>query len=138
MRGKTEAGLDICFEHLPMRELRPFVDCIWYSDPTTDVDFDIVPDGCVDACFVRSRSASAVVRNDNAATKVALSIVGRGALVGHDISELLFDLRNCVGLTLPARESLMNRCEVSVGDCVVARACCRGGSSHRTLEEHVP
>ena len=35
-------------------------------------------------------------------------------LVGHDVQELLFDLRNCIGLALPARESLMNPCEVSV------------------------
>jgi AraC-like DNA-binding protein len=48
--------LDICVEHLPTRELRPFVECIWYSPATNDTDFEIVPDGCVDACFVLSES----------------------------------------------------------------------------------
>lgn len=44
----------ICEEHLPARDLRPFVECLWYSPPTNDIAFDIVPDGCVDACFVLS------------------------------------------------------------------------------------
>lgn len=43
-----------CVEHLPLRELRPFIESIWYSDPTDEVAFDIVPDGCVDVCFVLS------------------------------------------------------------------------------------
>lgn len=43
-------------EQLPTRELRPFVECIWYSPATIDTDFEIVPDGCVDACFVLSQS----------------------------------------------------------------------------------
>jgi AraC-like DNA-binding protein len=41
-------------ERLPARQLRPFVDCIWYSPATNDTGFEIVPDGCVDACFVLS------------------------------------------------------------------------------------
>jgi len=52
--------LSICVEHLPARELRPFVECIWYSSATNDVDFDIVPDGCVDACFVLSEKSPRV------------------------------------------------------------------------------
>jgi methylphosphotriester-DNA--protein-cysteine methyltransferase len=46
--------LDICIEHLPIRPLRPFVESIWYSAATNDTGFEIVPDGCVDACFVLS------------------------------------------------------------------------------------
>jgi AraC-like DNA-binding protein len=49
-----ELDLDICVEHLPIRQLRPFVDCIWYSPATNNTGFEIVPDGCVDACFVLS------------------------------------------------------------------------------------
>jgi len=46
--------VDICREFLPNRELRHFVECIWYSPPVADTRFEIVPDGCVDACFVLS------------------------------------------------------------------------------------
>jgi AraC-like DNA-binding protein len=51
---QQEADLDICVEQLPVSQLRPFVECIWYSDPTGDTRFQILPDGCVDACFVLS------------------------------------------------------------------------------------
>jgi len=46
--------LDICEEYLPRLQLRPFVECIWHSEPTVDTGFEIIPDGCVDACFVLS------------------------------------------------------------------------------------
>lgn len=46
--------MDICIEHLPIRELRPYVQCVWYSPATDDTEYEIVPDGCVDACFVLS------------------------------------------------------------------------------------
>jgi len=58
--------------------------------------------------------------------------------MGHDFLDLLFDLRSCVGLALLARESLMNRSEVSVRNFIVARACRRRGPSDRALEEHGP
>jgi len=48
--------LDICIEHLPIRELRPYVQCIWYSPATDDTEYEIVPDGCVDACYVLSEA----------------------------------------------------------------------------------
>lgn len=53
--------MTICVEHLPARDLRPFLECIWYSSPTDDVEFDIVPDGCVDACFVLSEKRPRVL-----------------------------------------------------------------------------
>ncbi len=43
-----------CIERLPVSQLRPYVECIWYSDPTNDTRIEIVPDGCVDASFVLS------------------------------------------------------------------------------------
>lgn len=46
--------MDICEEYLPTPRLRPFVECIWHSEPATDTGFGIIPDGCVDACFVLS------------------------------------------------------------------------------------
>ena len=46
--------MDICEEYLPRPQLRPFVDCVWHSGPTLDTAFEIIPDGCVDACFVLS------------------------------------------------------------------------------------
>jgi AraC-like DNA-binding protein len=48
--------MDICIEHLPVRELRPYVQCVWYSPATDDTEYEIVPDGCVDACFVLSET----------------------------------------------------------------------------------
>jgi len=53
-KEEREAGLDLCIERLPVSQLRPYVECIWWSDPTEDTGFEIVPDGCVDACFVLS------------------------------------------------------------------------------------
>jgi methylphosphotriester-DNA--protein-cysteine methyltransferase len=46
--------VSICVEQLPARPLREFVECIWYSDPSEETAFDIVPDGCVDVCYVLS------------------------------------------------------------------------------------
>ena len=46
--------MEPCIERLPVSQLRPYVESIWYSDPTNDTGFEIVPDGCVDACFVLS------------------------------------------------------------------------------------
>jgi len=51
-----------------MRELRPFLDCIWYGDPK----YRPRRMCWCPLCAFRNRSASAVVRNDNAATTVAL------------------------------------------------------------------
>lgn len=53
--------MDICVEHLPTRQLRPFIDCIWYSSATNDTAFDILPDGCVDACFVLSEATPRIL-----------------------------------------------------------------------------
>jgi AraC-like DNA-binding protein len=47
-------ALDICLEHLPDRPLRSSVECIWRTEPIAGTQFDIVPDGSVDACFVLS------------------------------------------------------------------------------------
>jgi AraC-like DNA-binding protein len=54
--SKEEREVDVhhCVEQLPVSQLRPYVECIWYSDPTDDTGIEIVPDGCVDACFVLS------------------------------------------------------------------------------------
>ena len=49
--------VDICREFLPSPQLRPFAECIWYSPAVAETRFDIVPDGCVDACFVLSERA---------------------------------------------------------------------------------
>jgi AraC-like DNA-binding protein len=49
-----ELDVDICIEHQPDPNLRPFVECIWHSEATSDTRFEIVPDGCVDVCFVLS------------------------------------------------------------------------------------
>ena len=46
--------MDICAEYLPTPRLRPFVECIWHSEAAIDTGFEIIPDGCVDACFVLS------------------------------------------------------------------------------------
>jgi AraC-like DNA-binding protein len=46
--------MNVCIERLPRAELRPFVECLWHTPPADDPAFSIVPDGCVDACFVLS------------------------------------------------------------------------------------
>ena len=56
LRPNLEAPLVTCIEQLPSSDLRPFVECIWYSAPSEGVAFDIVPDGCVDVCFVMSEN----------------------------------------------------------------------------------
>ena len=53
--------MSICVEQLPIRHLRPFAECVWYSDPTNETKFDIVPDGCVDVCFVLSEKRPRVL-----------------------------------------------------------------------------
>jgi AraC-like DNA-binding protein len=46
--------VDICRESLPRAELRGHVECIWNTAPIEDPRFEIIPDGCVDVCFVLS------------------------------------------------------------------------------------
>lgn len=53
--------MDLCVERLPVSQLRPFVECIWHSDPTDETRFEIIPDGCVDACFVLSEKRPRVI-----------------------------------------------------------------------------
>ena len=48
--------MDVCAEYLPQRTLRPFIECIWQTSPIANPWFEIVPDGCVDVCFVLSNS----------------------------------------------------------------------------------
>jgi AraC-like DNA-binding protein len=48
--------MDVCAEYLPQRALRPFIECIWQTPPIANPSFEIVPDGCVDVCFVLSHS----------------------------------------------------------------------------------
>jgi len=49
--------MDICREFLPISQLRPFAECIWYSPAVDSTRFEIVPDGSVDVCFVLSERA---------------------------------------------------------------------------------
>jgi AraC-like DNA-binding protein len=49
-------SVDICLEYLPDRPLRPSVECIWRTEPIVNTKFEIIPDGCVDACFVLSQT----------------------------------------------------------------------------------
>lgn len=51
----------LCIEHLPVPRLRPFVESVWYTPPTNSTAFDIVPDGCVDACFVLSEGSPRIL-----------------------------------------------------------------------------
>ena len=48
--------MDVCEEFLPQRALRQLVECIWHTQPIANPSFEIVPDGCVDVCFVLSPS----------------------------------------------------------------------------------
>ena len=48
--------MDVCQEYLPQRALRPCIECIWHTPAIANPSFDIVPDGCVDVCFVLSHS----------------------------------------------------------------------------------
>jgi len=48
--------MDVCEEYLPQRALRPFLECIWHTPAIANPSFEIVPDGCVDVCFVLSHS----------------------------------------------------------------------------------
>lgn len=49
--------MDICQEYLPQPALRPFVESIWHTPPIASSHFEIIPDGCVDVCFVLSHSS---------------------------------------------------------------------------------
>lgn len=46
--------MDICREFLPRAELRGHIECIWNTAPIENPRFEIIPDGCVDVCFVLS------------------------------------------------------------------------------------
>lgn len=47
--------MEICREFLPTAALRPYVECLWFTPPVSETGYAIVPDGCVDACFVLSQ-----------------------------------------------------------------------------------
>lgn len=49
--------MDVCQEYLPQPRLRPFVESIWHTPAVASSRFEIIPDGCVDVCFVLSRPA---------------------------------------------------------------------------------
>ena len=49
--------MDVCQEYLPQPALRPFVESIWHTPPIASSRFEIIPDGCVDVCFVLSHSS---------------------------------------------------------------------------------
>src|SRR5438270_12381416 len=50
-------SMDVCQEYLPQPALRPFVESIWHTPPIANSRFEIIPDGCVDVCFVLSHSS---------------------------------------------------------------------------------
>jgi methylphosphotriester-DNA--protein-cysteine methyltransferase len=54
-------GVNVCIERLPLAQLRPFVECVWHTPPADDPTFSIVPDGCVDVCFVLAETAPRVL-----------------------------------------------------------------------------
>jgi AraC-like DNA-binding protein len=43
-----------CFDHLPSRQLQEYIESLWFTEAAAGSDCKVVPDGCVDVCFVLS------------------------------------------------------------------------------------